>query len=111
VWPSYVSKVQKQATSVGWDARVQSGRLVTLDDLADARRFTAKLREQEPGLLATAPTPRLYEGETRGDQRRFVAAMTADEIIAEQRRFAEEWTSKNPPRYDTRRRMRIPILR
>jgi hypothetical protein len=58
VWPSYVCKVQKKATSVGWDACVQYGRRVNLDDLVDARRFTAKLREQEPGLLAPAPQPR-----------------------------------------------------
>jgi hypothetical protein len=57
VWPSYVCKVQKQATSVGWAAHVQYGR-VTLDDLADAQRFTARSREEEPGLLAPAPQPR-----------------------------------------------------
>lgn len=41
VGPSYICKVQRQAASVGWAARVQRGRRVTLDDLADARRFTA----------------------------------------------------------------------
>jgi hypothetical protein len=109
VWPSYVCKVLKQATSVGWDARIQYGRRVSFDDLADARRFTAKLREQEPGLLAPAPTRRLYEGEARAEQRCFAGAMTADEIIAEQRGFAEEWKRKNPPRYDTRPRLSVPI--
>jgi hypothetical protein len=77
--------------------------------LADARRFTAKLREQEPGLLAPAPTRRLYGGEARGEQRRLASAMTADEIIAEQRGFAEEWKRKNAPRYHTPRRILVPI--
>jgi hypothetical protein len=90
VWPSYICEVQKQAANLGWDARVQHGRRVTLDDLADAQRFTARFREQEPGLLAPAPSRRLYEGVAR--------AMTADEIIAEQRGFAEEWKRKNPQR-------------
>lgn len=90
VWPSYVYKVQKQATSEGWDARIQHGQRVTLDDLARAREFTAKVREE--GILAPARR-RLYAGEARGEQRR---AMTADESIAEQRRFAEEWKRKNP---------------
>ena len=111
VWPSYICKVQKQTTSVGWDARVKHGRCVTLDDLADARRFTAKLRVQEPGLFASVPTRHLYEGEPRGEQRCLAGAMTADETIAEQRRFAEEWKRKNRPRYDTRRRISVPILR
>jgi hypothetical protein len=95
VWPSYVCKLQKQATSVGCDARVQHGGRVTLDDLADARRFTARLQEQEPGLLAPAPTGRLNEGEARGEQTRFAVAMTADEIIAERRGFAQGWKRKN----------------
>ncbi|MGC2852372.1 MAG: hypothetical protein WB556_20480 [Candidatus Acidiferrum sp.] len=88
VWPSYVCKVQKQAASVGWDTRVQYGRRVTLDDLAEAQRFTARFREQEPGLLAQPPIRRLCAGEPR--------VMTADECIAERTRFAEEWKRKNP---------------
>jgi hypothetical protein len=87
VWPSYVCKVQKQATSAGWDPRVQYGRRVTLDDLADARRFTEKLRQTGPDLLAPAPQPRA-SGETR--------AMTADEQIAENWRIAREEQRKNP---------------
>jgi hypothetical protein len=51
VYPSYISKVQKQSAR-GLDALARTGR-VTLDDLDKARRFTARLREQEPGLLAT----------------------------------------------------------
>ena len=98
---SYVWKVQNQAQTEGMHALLQPGR-VTLDDLADARRFTAKLREQEPGLLAPA-TRRLYGGEP--------SVMTADEAIAEQRRFAEEWKRKNPPRYKARRRISVPIPR
>jgi hypothetical protein len=50
VYPSYVSKVQKQSPR-GLDALARTG-CVTLDDLNKARRFTARLREQEPGLLA-----------------------------------------------------------
>jgi hypothetical protein len=50
VYPSYVCKVQRQS-STGLDALV-SGKRVSLDDLSKARRFTARLREQEPGLLA-----------------------------------------------------------
>jgi hypothetical protein len=111
VWPSYVCKVQKQATSVGWDARIQYGRRVTLDDLADARRFTAKLREQEPGLLAPVPPRRLYEGEPRAVQRRFAGAMTANEIIAEQRGFAETWKRGNLWRCNTRCRFSVPVPR
>ena len=49
VWPSYVCRVQKQAER-GLDA-LGSGPRVTLDDLDDARRFTVRFREQEPGLL------------------------------------------------------------
>jgi hypothetical protein len=50
VWPSYVCKVQKQSAR-GLDALARTGP-VTLYDLNSARRFTARLREQEPGLLA-----------------------------------------------------------
>jgi hypothetical protein len=50
VWPSYVCKVQ-QDSEEGLDA-LASGMRVTLDDLHDAQRFTAKLRAHEPGLLA-----------------------------------------------------------
>jgi hypothetical protein len=88
VWPSYVCKVQKQATTVGWDVRIQHGTRVTLDDLAEAQHFTARFREQEPDLLASEPPRRLYAGEP--------SVMTADECIAERRRFAEEWKRKNP---------------
>jgi hypothetical protein len=91
---------------MGWDARVQYGKRVTLNDLVNARRFTARLWEEEPGLLAPAANRRLNEGE-----RCLVGAMTADERIAEQRRFAEEWKRKNPSRYDTRRRFSVSIPR
>jgi|SRR5580700_2560770 hypothetical protein len=50
VYPSYVCKVQKQSARA-LDALAR-GHSVTLDDLDKARRFTARLREQEPGLLA-----------------------------------------------------------
>jgi hypothetical protein len=50
VYPSYISKVQRQSARAS-DA-LASGKSVTLDDLDKARRFTARIREQEPGLLA-----------------------------------------------------------
>jgi hypothetical protein len=97
---------------MGWDARVQCGRRVTLDDLTDAQRFTSRLREDEPNLLAPPPTCRLYEGEQHaGQQRGFARAMTADEIVAEQRAFAEEWKRKNLTRCGTRRRISVPVPR
>jgi hypothetical protein len=108
VCPSYVSKVQRKALREGMDALVEHGQRITAIDLEEARRFTEKVRAQEPGLLAPVPTRRLYEGEAGSEHRRFSHAMTADEIIAEQRRFAEEWKRKNPPRYHTRRRISVP---
>jgi hypothetical protein len=51
---SYVCRIQKQSAR-GLEAPADGTR-VTLDDLEDARRFTAKLREQEPNLLAHART-------------------------------------------------------
>src|SRR5438132_2676303 len=56
VYPSYVCKVQKQSAR-GLDA-LATGKRVTLYDLNEARRFTAKLMAQEPGLLTSAPQPR-----------------------------------------------------
>src|SRR5215471_5649794 len=52
VWPSYVCKIAKRAAE-GLEA-LTGGRRATLDELAEARRFTARLRVQEPGLLASA---------------------------------------------------------
>jgi hypothetical protein len=54
VWPSYVCKIQQQSEKV-LDA---AGSVIraTLDDLDDARCFTAKLREQEPSLLKRCVT-------------------------------------------------------
>jgi hypothetical protein len=40
------------------DLLVKYGKRVTLDDLAEARRFTAKLRQEEPDLFALAPQAR-----------------------------------------------------
>jgi len=45
---SYFHKVQKQAHSMGMEALLR-GRRVTFDDLADAQRFTERIREE--GLL------------------------------------------------------------
>ena len=97
VWHSYVHGVQKQSLSVGMDV-LANGRRVTLDDLDDARRFTAKLREREPGLLA--PSRRLYERESRAANEPRV--MTADEIISERRHEVAEWKQKNLWRYAPR---------
>jgi len=49
VYPSYVCKVQRQS-AMGLDA-LASGTRTTFQDLDEARRFTVRLREQEPGLL------------------------------------------------------------
>jgi hypothetical protein len=109
VWPSYVCKVQRKALSEGMDTLVKHGNRVTATDLDEARRFTTRIRDQEPGLLAPALSCRLYGGEARGEQRRFAGAMTADEIIREQRRFAEEWKRKNP-RYGRHRvQFSVPV--
>jgi hypothetical protein len=54
VYPSYVCKIQKQSAK-GLDA-LASGNRVTFDDLDEAQRFTARLRTQEPGLLAPLQT-------------------------------------------------------
>lgn len=105
VWRSYVCKLRKQAISAGWDARIHHGQRVTLDDLDKARRFTARIREEEPALLAPAPARRLYGGETRSERR----PRTADEIIAEQRRLAEEWKRKNPARHGSGRRVAFSV--
>jgi hypothetical protein len=56
------------------DAFLASGERVTLDDLADARRFTARVREQEPDQLAPAPHPRT------SDEPRYT---TADDVQRE----------------------------
>lgn len=61
VWPSYVHKLWRCAHTVGSDALLQHGRPVTLDDLMEARDFTATVREQAPELLA--PPRRSYAGE------------------------------------------------
>jgi hypothetical protein len=57
VCPSYVCKIQKQS-SKGLDA-LAGGARATLDDLEESRRFTATLREQEPGLLAPSRSLRV----------------------------------------------------
>jgi hypothetical protein len=58
VYPSYVCKVQQQSAT-GLDA-LASGNRVTRDDLDKARRFTARLREQEPGLLAPGRSSQIF---------------------------------------------------
>jgi hypothetical protein len=98
VSPSYVCKVQKQSAQ-GFEALVR-GQRVSLDDLEKARRFTERIREE--GCLHRAAAKRLSNAPR---------VMTTDEAIAEQRRYAEEWKRKNPPRYDNRRRISVPIPR
>jgi hypothetical protein len=53
VWPSYVCKVQKQSAR-GLDA-LNRGERATLNELDEARRFTARLRLQEPQALRASP--------------------------------------------------------
>jgi hypothetical protein len=91
VGPSYVCRVQKQSAR-GLDA-LASGARATLNDLDEARRLTAKLREQEPGLLAPTLQYSLSEKPR---------AMDADDAIAERSREAKEWTQRNL-RYRKRR--------
>jgi len=93
---SYVWKVQQTAVSEGRDALLANGGRVTLHDLEKARSFTAKLRAQEPGLLAPAFA-------TQGDAR------TPDENIAATWGGVNDWKRKNLWRSDTRRRIRVPI--
>jgi hypothetical protein len=100
VAPSYVWKVQRKAHSEGIDTLLKDGRRITLDDLAEARRFTDKVRDVEPGVLAPAPARCLNEGDTTLIESR---AMTADESIAERWREAREWKRKNLSRDRGRR--------
>lgn len=52
----YVHKVKERAAGVGRDILAAQGRRITLDDLVEARRFTARIRQKEPGLLAPPPS-------------------------------------------------------
>src|SRR5262249_18132920 len=56
VWPSYVCKLRKQSEE-GLEMFTRGYR-VTLDDLDKERRITAKLRQQEPGLLRAVQSSR-----------------------------------------------------
>jgi len=72
VWPSYVWKVQRKALSEGLDVLLANGGRFTLDDLEKARSFTAKLRAQEPGLLASAQSSKetqKFEGYATSEHR------------------------------------------
>ncbi len=52
----YVCRVMQQARTIGLEVLLaREGRRVTLEDLAEARRVTARLWEREPGLFAPAP--------------------------------------------------------
>jgi hypothetical protein len=53
VWPSYICKVLKQSAA-GLDA-LNRGERATLNELDEARRFTARIREQEPQALRASP--------------------------------------------------------
>ena len=87
VWPSYVHKLMRKATTEGMDALIEHGKPVTLDDLAHAQRFTVRVQEQEPGLLAAVPLSRSPEEPP---------ARTPDETIVETWREVREWKRKNP---------------
>jgi len=99
VWPSYVWKVQRKALSEGKDALLADSTRFTLDDLEKARSFTAKLRAQEPGLLAPALDERATQEHAR----------TPDENIAATWAEVNDWKRKNLWRSDTRRRILVPI--
>jgi len=83
VWPSYVSKVQSQAR-LGLDV-LAGGHRVALDDLAAARRFTERVREQEPALLAPRPQP-------SGDS----GVATPDDIQREAQELIRQAHKQNP---------------
>lgn len=106
VWPSYVCKVERKALSEGMDALVHRQR-VTASDRDEAGRFTTRIREQEPGLLAPATPRRLYESDPR--------VMMTDETIAETWRTAREEQRLLPggpePHYVRERQNRIPKRR
>jgi hypothetical protein len=87
VWPSYIHKLLEKAHREGMEALLQHGKHVTPDDLAEARRFTARLREQEPGLLAPAPQPRA------SDEPRYA---TAEDIQREAQELIRQAHKRNP---------------
>jgi hypothetical protein len=99
VAPSYVWKVQRKAQNEGKNVLLADRTRVTLDDLEKARSFNAKLRAQEPGLLA----PALDERSTQEH------AKTPDESIAAKWGEVNDWKRKNLWRSDTPRRIRVPI--
>jgi hypothetical protein len=82
VWWSYVSKVQRQ-TAKSLEA-LASGTRVTFQDLAKARDFTARIRQEEPGVLA--PPPRSADK----------PYAISDESISERWREVYEWKRRNP---------------
>ena len=90
VAPSYVHKVQKQVAK-GMDALLQYGQRVTLDDLADARRFTNKLREREP----EAPELRRRSNEGEPAASPDPRYRTAEQSVAETWREVAEWKCAN----------------
>jgi hypothetical protein len=55
VWPSYIHKLLRKALSERMEALLEHGEHITLDDLADAQRFTAKVRDAEADILAPVP--------------------------------------------------------
>jgi hypothetical protein len=83
VWPSYVCKVQKQSSQAL--GALAKGIRVTLADLYDARRFAARLKQQEPRLPREVRSSRCEKGRVP----------TEDEIIAATWREVAEWKRKN----------------
>ncbi len=82
----YVCKVMREAHPVGWDALAR-GEHATFEELEQARRVTARVREREPDLFTPAPH------RSASDEPR---VLTADERIAETQREVAAWKRKNP---------------
>lgn len=80
---SYVHKVQHERAEA-IDALTREAR-VTVDDILAGQRFTAKLREQEPGLLGTVSA-------SRSEKPR---VLSEDEIIAKTWCEVNDWKRKN----------------
>jgi hypothetical protein len=95
----YVRELLQTARTEGGDALLQYGQRVTLDALAEARRFTSKLRNAEPDILAPAP-----QAPASNEPR----ALTTDEAIAETWRIAREEQRKHPT-YSRRSRLTVSV--
>jgi hypothetical protein len=84
---SYVHKVQHKVYKEGMDALGREEKWITPDDLAAARRVSARLRERAPDLFATAPQPHATS-EPR--------VMTADDLQWEAQELIRQAHKQNP---------------